>query len=217
MKLYITAMSLFVLAMFYLPVVLWVLKRLWRSPQWQGAGKAGVLLLASLLAYAIPLGDVTLNSIAMAKVCPSAGLHIYKTVEVEGFIGRYDLRNRPYRFIEFPTLRADQTNYWIRSEKKPDGSIFLTELEQPTAEYEITYEQWHVDKERGIEASRYVIRDRVSGEVLAERNLFNPIPGWLDKTLIYRWFGYGGRDGCHGAPSAGIDETKVLIPKQFNN
>lgn len=216
MKLYITAPSVFVLIIFYLPVVLWVLRRIWRSPRWRGAAKGGVMLLAVLLAYAIPLGDVTVNSMAMAKVCPNAGLHIYRTVEVDGFVGRYNVKDSPYQFIEFPTSRVDGTYYWVRSEKNPDGSISVKKLEQPTAEYEIAYEQWHVDKEREVEVSRYVVRNRISGEILAERNLFNPRPGWLDRMLVYRWFGTGGGEGCHGEPSAGIDESKVLIQKKSN-
>ena len=216
MKLYITNLSLYVLIFFYLPVVLWVLWRIWRNPRWRGAGKAVLLFFAVLLAYAIPLGDVTLNSIAMEKVCPSAGLHIYKTVEVEGFVGHYNLPGSQYRFIEFPTLRADGSYYWIRSEKKPDGSISMIELAQPTAEYEVISVDWHLDEERGVESSAYVVRNRLSGEALAEWNLFNPLPGWLDKILVVSWFGTGGRDGCHGEPAYGF-ETKVLIPKQSKN
>ncbi|MDD2893428.1 MAG: hypothetical protein PHF20_05820 [Halothiobacillaceae bacterium] len=216
MKLYITAASVFVLIVFYLPLVLWVLWRIGRSPRWRGATKAGVMMLTLLLAYAIPLGDVTVNSIAMAKVCPSAGLHIYRTVEVEGFVGHYTVKDSQYRFIEFPTLRVDGTYYWVRSEKKPDGTISLKDLGRPTAEYEVAREQWHVDKERGIEASRYVVRNRLSGETLAEWNLFNSLPGWLDSILVHRWFGTGGQDGCHGEPAYGF-ERKVLIPKQSNN
>lgn len=97
MKLYITAPSVFVLIVFYLPAVLWVRRRIWRSPRRRGAGKAGLMMFTLLLAYAIPLGDVTYNSLAMAKVCPSVGLHVYRTVEVDGFIDRYDLRGSPYQ------------------------------------------------------------------------------------------------------------------------
>lgn len=216
MKFYITDLSLFVLIFLYLPFVLWGLWRVWRSPRLRGAWKAGAMILSMLLAYAIPLGDVTVNSIAMAKVCPSAGLHIYKTAEVEGFVGRYSLSDVPYRFIEFPKQRVDDTYYWIRYERDPDGNISETHLEKPTAEYEVIDGQWHVDDSRGVEVSAYVIRNRISGEVLAERNLFNPLPGWLDKILVVRWFGVGGRRGCWGEPSAGISEFKVLLPKHLN-
>jgi hypothetical protein len=175
------------------------------------------LIFALLLAYAIPLGDVTVNSMAMAKVCPSAGLHIYKTVKVDGFVGHYNLKGSPYQFIEFPTLRANGTYYWARSERKPDGSISVQELAQPTSEYEVVDGQWHLDRSQRVEAKTELIRNRFSGEILAERNLYNPLPGWMDMILAIRWFGTGGRDGCHGAPSAGIDELKVLIPKHPNN
>lgn len=217
MKLYITNLSLFVLLVFYLPAVLWVLWRIFRSPRWRGARKAGISLLIVTLAYVIPLGDVTVNSMAMAKVCPSAGLHIYRTVQVQGFVGHYDLRGSPYQFVEFPTLRANGTHYWQRFEKQPDGRTGVTELSQPTAEYEVISVDWHVDRERGVESRSYLIRNRISGELLAERNLFNPLPGWLDRILVVRWFGTGGRDGCHGEPSAGINEAKVLIPMQLDN
>lgn len=215
MKLYITNLSLWVLILFYAPLVLWVMWRIWRMPRLRGAKKALALLSAALLAYAIPLGDVTVNSIAMEKACPSAGLHIYKTAEVEGFIGRYSLRDIPYRFVEFPKQRVDGTDYWIRYERNPDGSISEKSLDIPTAEYEIVYEQWHVDRGRKVETSRYFVRNRLSGELLAEWNLFNPIPGWLDRNFVIRWFGSGGRDGCHGKPAYGF-EPQVLIPKRPN-
>ncbi|HRE15572.1 MAG TPA: hypothetical protein PLW86_00690 [Rhodocyclaceae bacterium] len=217
MKLYITNLSLLVLLLLYLPVVLWGLRRLWRSQQLRGLWKAGVMMLAIVLAYALPLGDVTVNSMAMGKACPKAGLHIYRTVEVEGFIGRYRLSDTPYQFIEMPMLRTDGTYYWNRSERNPDDSIRQKKLEQPTAEYEVVDGQWHVDKVLGVERKTDVIRNRVSGELLAERNLFNPLPGWIDKVLVVRWFGTGGSHGCWGTPSAGIAETKILIPKQPKN
>jgi len=216
MKLYITNLSLLMLLIFYLPAVLWVLWRISRSPRWHGTGKAGLSLLTLILAYVIPLGDVTVNSMAMAKVCPSAGLHVYKTVKVQGFVGHYDLRGSPYQFIEFPALRANGTHYWRRFEKQPDGSIAVKELSQPTAEYEVISVDWHMDDKHGVESSGYVGRNRLSGGILAEWNLFNSLPGWLDRILVIRWFGTGGRDGCHGKPAYGF-ESKILTPRQLIN
>lgn len=229
MKLYITAMSLFVLAVFYLPFVLWGLRRLWRNPRWQGMKKAGVLFIAILLAYAIPLGDVTIHSIAMAKVCPSAGLHIYKTVEVDGFIGSTALRDTPYRFNESPTLRPDGSYYWRRFEKQPDGSISVTDLEKPTAEYEVLtgggYAEYsglkldsHYDQVTHASNSRWVIRNRATGEILSEWLFFRTLPGWLDRILVYRWFGYGGSAlSCEANYDFSGWEEKVLRPKQSTN
>jgi hypothetical protein len=220
MKFYITNLSLFVLIVLYLPIVLWVLWRVWRLRQLRGAAKASVILLAVLLAYAIPLGDVTVNSLAMAKACPSAGLHIYKTVEVEGYLTTIGdgstLKTYPYQFIETPQLKADGTYYLKHYKKNPDGSISEESLEKPTAEYEVIGGQWHVDNVHGVEVTTNVIRSRKSGEILAELNLFNPRPGWLDKILVIRWFGTGGRRGCWGEPASMVDVSNILIPKRFD-
>jgi hypothetical protein len=214
MKLYITDLSLFVLVVFYLPLVLWVLWKILKHPL-SGVKKAGFTALTLMLAYAIPLGDVTANSIAMAKVCPSAGLHIYKTVAVDGYFGdiggKDTLERYPYRFIE-TTRPGGQV---VRYEKGGNGKVFLRLLDQPTAEYEVVSVQWHLVKERGVENSAYVVRNRITGEVLAEWNLFNSMPGWLDRILVIRWFGTGGWMGCHGEPAYGF-ERKVLIPRSSN-
>lgn len=212
MKLYITGMSLFVLAVFYLPLVLWALWKLLKRPI-PTPRKTALIILLLAIAYAIPLGDVTINSLAMAKVCPTAGLHIYKTVEVEGFVGSTALRDAPYRFNESPTRRVDGTYYWRRFEKQPDGSISVTELENPTAEYEVIDGQWSYDQKRGVLVMRDMIRNRISGEVLAESFLFNSLPGWLDRVLVYRWFGSGRHVDCNATT---IEKTKILIPNQSN-
>lgn len=214
MKLYITDMSLFVLAVFYLPLVLWILWKILKQPI-TAIKKAVLTALTLTLAYAIPLGDVTINSIAMAKVCPSAGLHIYKTAAVEGYFGdlggKDTLERYPYRFVE-TTRPGGQI---VRYEKGVDGTISFRLLDQPTAEYEVVSVQWHLVKELGVENSAYVVRSRISGEVLGRWDLFNSMPGWLDKILVVRWFGTGGWMGCHGEPAYGF-ERKVLIPKSLN-
>ena len=216
MKLYMTSLSAWVLIIFYLPLVLFVLWKIVRKPLSTGK-KSLALILFLILAYAIPLGDVTLNSIAMAQVCPSAGLHVYKTVEVEGYLtemGDGELLNKyPYKFIEAPEHLVDGSYRWWHYEKQPDGKIVITKLTQPKSDYEFVYVDWHIDKKRSVEASGRIIRNRSSGEILAERNFFNPISGWVDRVLVYRWFGYGGREGCHGTPANGF-ESQVLIPKK---
>lgn len=221
MKLYITDMSLFVLAVFYLPVVLWLLWKLLKQPI-SILKKSVLAILLLAIAYAIPLGDVTVNSMAMGKVCPSAGLHIYKTVEVEGYltdIGDGEiLKKHPYRFIETKTYQTkpDGSRYYRKYERQPDGTITSELIDQPTAAYEFIFGQWYLDQERGVSVKQDVVRNRASNEFLAEKNLFNPLPGWLDNALVFRWFGYGGEDGCHGVPAYGF-ESNVLVPKHTAN
>lgn len=225
MKLYITEMSLFFLVLFYLPLVIWALLKLLKQPI-HIAKKTALAILLLAAAYAIPLGDVTVNSLAMAKVCPTAGLHIYKTVEVDGFIGSTALRDTPYRFNESPTLQVDGSYYWRRFEKQADGSISVTDLDKPTAEYEVLTPNGYAESlgirldgyDQGTHQSRWLIRNRVTGEVMAEWLFFSALPGWVDRFLVYRWFGTGGSAlSCTwGSDFSGWRE-KVLIPKHSSN
>ena len=171
-------------------------------------------MLVIILAYVIPLGDVTINSLAMAKVCPTAGLHIYKTVEVEGYltnIGDGDiLKSYPYRFIE-ATTPGGQLIHW---ERQSDGKILRQEIEQPRAKYELKSEK-NIKMILPVQASRDVVVNRNTNEVLGEWKFFTHIPGWVDRYLVYRWFGSGGRKGCDGKPYDfyGFREA-ILIPKK---
>jgi hypothetical protein len=205
-------MSLAVLAVLYLPLVLWMLWKILKQPM-PVVKKVAITMLVMMLAYVVPLGDVTINSMAMAKACPSAGLHIYKTVEVNGYSGdiggRDTLDRYPYRFIETTRPGGQIVHY----EKGLDGPISVRLLEQPTAEYEVVSVQWHFDNERNVETSSYSIRNRITRQILAEYPVFKPLPGWVDRLLVYRWFGSGGRQGCFGAPADNFIQ-QVLIPKK---
>lgn len=216
MKLYISDLSLYLLAFVWLPFVVWVLWKLARSSRLRGWKKAAGVTVALVLAYVIPLGDVTLYSFSMAAVCQRSGLQIHKTVEVDGYltdVGDGDiLKKRSYKFIETPKREVDGSQYWMHYEIRPDGTISSQRLSQPTADYESVSVGWHMDTENGVMASSYVIRNRSSGDVLAEWNLFNAPFGWLDRALVVRWFGYGGQDGCHGDPAYDF-ESRVLLPK----
>lgn len=214
MKLYISDLSLLVLAIFYLPLVIWVLWRVVRSPKLAGLKKVFAVLVVLILAYAIPLGDVTLNSIAMTKVCPKAGLHIYKKVQVEGYFDQgaseNTLLNHPYHYAyRFVETKRPGTKV-IRYERQSDGSIKKTELDQPTAEYEVVYEGWQPDKTARVSRLRDLVRNRVTGEIIAERLLFNPFHGWVDRYLLNRWFG-ATLHGCHG-PAAGTPIAYEALP-----
>lgn len=221
MKLYISDLSIIVLVIFYLPIVLWVLRIIWKS-NLKGATKTTALIGTLIVAYLIPLGDVTYNSIAMAKVCPTAGLHVYKTVEVEGYltdIGDGDiLKKYPYRFIETPQLKTDGTYYWIHYERQPDGTISRGQLDQPKAEYEVRYGDGHYDQSTHTEKASWVIQSRITKETIAEWLFFRALPGWLDRVLVYRWFGSGGSAlSCTSRSDFSSWEQKVLLPKQLAN
>lgn len=212
MKLYITEAPIFVLLIFYLPIVLFILWRIARSKRFGKIAKAVVIPVFLIIAYVIPLGDVTLNSLAMAKVCPKAGLHVYKQVKVEGYFdpsgSSEDLKRLGYRYIEYARFGEKP----IRLERSSDGTIKKIQLENITAEYEVVYEASKIDDAIRAKQSRYWIRNRITGESLGEWLVYGALPGWLDRFLVIRWFG-GSMGGCGDDPKALAFREIILQPK----
>ncbi len=215
MNFYISDLSVGVLVVLYLPMALWLLWKVARSKSVSKAAKVFVIPLVLILAYVIPLGDVTVHSIAMSKVCPKAGLNIYKKVRVEGY---YDTGSGPrqieqygYRYIETQKSGGKVAHY----ERQADGSIKRTELDHPSAEYEVVYENRSPVPELGVRSmQRWHVRHRVTGEVVGEWLAFSPMHGWVDRFLLNRWFG-AGLPGCDGNVLAKYDNwRRELLPPQ---
>ncbi len=215
MKLYISDLSIGMLVVLYLPLALWLLWKVARSKSVSKAAKGFVIPLVLILAYAIPLGDVTAHSIAMGKVCPKAGLNIYKKVRVEGYFdtgsGPREIEQYGYRYIETQKPGGKVARY----ERQADGSIKRSELDQPTAEYEVVYENRSPVPELGVRSmQRWHVRHRLTGEVVGEWLAFSPMHGWVDRFLLNRWFG-AGLPGCDGNVLAKYDNwRRELLPPQ---
>lgn len=210
MKFYISDLSLVALAAFYLPLVIWVLWRIWNSGLQRGA-KVAALMVAVIVAYAIPMWDVTVNSLAMAKVCPTAGLHIYKTVEVDGLIagvGADFLERHPYKYAE---VKAPGGR-WARYERQ-NNQVATSQIDSPISEYEVGSNGWHLDLERGVDVLRYFIRHRQTKEILADDIKFRSLPSWVDKVFLYSWAGTGGGEFCGSEKAIYTILPKVLVPK----
>jgi hypothetical protein len=100
MKLYLGLAALLLLVV-YLPLALIRLVVLFSKIK-RRKTRIWAIPLYLILAYLIPLGDVTWHSWNMAKVCPKAGMKIYRTVKADGFIpaGEYGIRELGYSFGE---------------------------------------------------------------------------------------------------------------------
>lgn len=113
----------------YLPLaliglaVLFAKAKSWKTCAW-------TVPLYLILAYAIPLGDVTWHSWNMAKVCPKVGLHVYRTVVVDGFlgttVGKETMERYPYVFVERPAIRVDPVfgHFERRDDQIVETSLF---------------------------------------------------------------------------------------------
>jgi hypothetical protein len=221
MKFYISDLALVLLAVFYLPLVLWALWKIVRTKAVTGWRKGVVFVIAVLAAYAIPLGDVTINSLGMRDACKRAGLHVYRQVAVEGYIDSNTSADMlakhheyyPYRFFEYPTSKGGFKHH----ERLPDGSVVTTVREQPEAEYEVVD-----DNPRSLPGlrvgniARGQVRHLKSGEVLGEWLTLGPRHGWIDGIVLLGWFGQG-LPGCTQSfeqkRQLAFWEQQVLLPK----
>lgn len=211
MKLYI-GLAKPLLLVVYLPlvliglVVLFSKVKSWKKRIW-------VIPLYLISAYVIPLGDVTLNSWNMAKVCSNAGLHIYRTVEVDGFIPELSistdlLKRYPYKFVETRPRKKDNTVF--RIERVKDEFIEIDGA-QPTAEWEIVREPFdYPDKSLGVTVDGDVIRNRYTGEVIAEYFAYSAWQGWIDAWISSVIDNSAGV--CYKRPKMFEKFQEILIP-----
>lgn len=213
MKLYIGLAGPLLLFV-YLPLVLIGLFRLfskvrpWRTRAW-------VVPIYLAIAYAIPLGDVTWHSWNMAKVCPKAGLHVYRTVVVDGFIGELagkgTLERYPYRFVENNVLSGKGAAHFERSGDR----IAETKLLRPIAEWEYVRDPFDFpDRSLGVTVERDVIRSRRTGEVIAEYFGFSAWRGWLDASISSVINNSAG--ACYRLPKMNQKYQEILVPSGAN-
>ena len=210
MKLYIGLAGPLLLFV-YLPLVLIVLAVMFaRVKSWKT--RAWVIPLYLIMAYAIPLGDVTRHSWNMSKVCPKAGLHVYRTVVVDGFQGEYasmdTMKKYPYVFVESsPYPGETSVNRFVRSGDK----IVFTKIPRPTAEWEHVRDPFdYPDKSLGVTVDREVIRNRRTGEVIAEELSYSAWRGWIDALIASVIDNSAGV--CYEHPGMFDKIPEILIP-----
>lgn len=210
MKLYI-GLAGPALLIFYLPLVLIGLLVL-ASKVWRWKKRYWAIPLYLILAYLIPLGDVTWHSWKMNKACDQAGLHIYRTVVVDGFQGLYadrdTMKEHPYVFVESTPYPGEKSvNHF---ERKGD-EIVVTKIPGPTAGWEIADEHInYYDKRQGVIVNSKVIRNRHTGEVIADDRYLRALGGWVD-GLIGSVID-NGAGGCEREPRMITEFHNILIP-----
>ena len=180
MKLYIGLAGPLLLYV-YLPLALIGLAVLFFKVQpWKT--RAWAIPLYLILAYAIPLGDVTWHSWNMAKVCPKAGLQIYRTVKADGFMhgGEYTVRERGYLFAESKINLSD--GLVTRWEKTKFG-VQRFDRVSPKSEWELVSSTALPAYEQGVSKEYEAIRNRVNGEIVAERSVYIAWRGCVDASI----------------------------------
>ena len=198
----------------YLPFVIrGLLIMAYKIKRWRTAFWAVPLYLA--LAYVIPLGDVTWHSWHMAQVCPQAGVHIYRRVKVDGYYSSYyagkeTLEQYQYTFVEKNGSPGNPG--YTRFERKNGEIVTLLKVPELQAEWELfLINPARPDKKLGVSVNYSAIRNRHTGEVIAESFYYRAWSGWVDA-----WIGSvidNTAGNCGEGPRLPRIMSEILIPK----
>jgi hypothetical protein len=182
---YITGSSVFLLAVFYFPLVIWGLCKLWPRLPKQLSIRIPATMVVFLLLAAIPLWDVTLTTVKMAELCPQTGVFVKRSVQVDGFYGdtHTAMLDGGFSYIE---QRRDRGRVFVYN--KDGESIKKLEFEagayQIKSRYEYIESIAKFEGRRDIEIQKSVIRDRTTNEELGYALGYHAFPGWLDRNTI---------------------------------
>ena len=145
--------------------------------------KKRIICISSLWAITFLIGyaDVIYISLKARKLCrEEAGLHVYKTVEAEGFLGSISIdywSKYGYKYVEDLYRDNKKTRFILK-----EGKVISETIPQFISRYE------YVRKSEVLKApftrDKDMIRDRQTGEILGEIVAYYVYPGWLDSRLV---------------------------------
>jgi len=190
MKLYISEGAVWILLVFYTPLVLLALWFLWSKLPKRLLVRLGILPFAVFVAAAIPLWDVVTTSAKMAELCPEAGIKINRAVITDGFYtnlgGSSDLK-RGFKYVE-----AARPGNRIIIYSKVGDQVQIQELDTEKtpyvlkSRYEIIFdvENGEFEGRRDVGIQNSVARDRETKEELGYARRYFAYPGWVDRNTI---------------------------------
>ena len=190
MKLYMSEGGIWVVLLLYTPIALFVLWCLWKAVPGKRAIRIGATSIATILAALFPFWDVLSTSNQMARLCPAAGVRVYKAVEVEGYLtnfgGEGDVLRGQMNYLEEQT-RPNKISIYTKQENK-----LVEQIVDPTkmpyvikSRYEYRYgSAEQLEGAKNIAKARSVVVDRISGEILGEAVSYTAFPGWIDRNSI---------------------------------
>jgi hypothetical protein len=199
------------------PLLYWlILKRFNLTVKMTGI--ASIWITAIFVAY----WDVYQISKEAERLCrEEAGLHVYKAVEAEGFLGATGIEywsEYGFQYIENETIMGGKKRYTLQN-----GEVVKENVKKFISRYENSKDMKTLL--RYFNRHRKIIRDRKTGELLGEIVSFAVYPGWLDSRLIgLLGFSWSPKacDGDH-PPARGklrfsyIDLVEAVIkPKSFH-
>lgn len=165
----------------------------WRISKGMSARPAYRIMITSFATLAVVSAmtwDVVRTSITMAQLCPQAGVHVKKTVKVDGFYTNAaspDMLGRGVKFIESHS-HGNRIVVYVRSDDAVVKEEFDTQQYLLKSRYEYIYDSvtGPIQGRRDIGIQKSVVRDRKTGEELGYAIRFKAYPGWIDRNTFSR-------------------------------
>ena len=144
--------------------------------------------IALALAAALVLTDVVRTGRTAHRLCrEQGGVHIYKTVEAEGFLGASSIEywsKYGFRYVEGGGTRGRKFRATIEN-----GKVVDREVPEYISRYQWKGKENHVPVAPLIARSSSHVIDRRTGEELGTLVWFSIYPGWVERWLIGATFG----------------------------
>jgi hypothetical protein len=221
-KLYISTLAAWLLAIVYAPLMLFLVWKLWQRLKLSAVKRVAACVGVLLVAAAIPLWDVLITSYYMAQLCTQAGVFVNRSVKVDGYltnfgVGASDILRRGFNYLEVKDRNRIVLHVRVNETIKGQEHDVTTYL--PKSRYEIIRGQevrWSGRRDIGVITD--IVRDRATGEELGQAIIYYAFPGWLDRNTIallgqVLW---ACPSNPSGYPASGYLELekRVLLPKQ---
>lgn len=154
----------------------------------QRAQRAAIVAGAILVTIAAMTWDVVLTSVKMAELCPQAGVHVKKSVRVEGFYTSYgspDMLDQGFSYIESRS-HSDRLVVYSKDGNTVKNEEFDAKTYRVKSRYEYIYDAendaFQGRQDIGIQKS--IVRDRQTGEELGYSLSYTAYPGWVDRRTL---------------------------------
>lgn len=127
---------------------------------------------------------------ATALCRDKGGIHVYKTAEVEGFLGSSSIKEYSkygFSYVELLGAFDEKWRYTMR-----DGEKIRTDVDEFISDYEINRLKYSQKVTQRISIDKYYVTNRHTGEILGEDIMIFIDAGWAD-SLFYGLTGFSYR------------------------
>ena len=159
--------------------------------------------LLTMVSFVVAFWDVYQIGQQATKLCKEqGGLHVYKTVEAEGFIGSGGIEywaNYGFKYVEDTYANGKKVRGIIKN-----GKATKIQVDSFLSEYEYSHKREKLGER--LVRGRYCIVHRQSGDCLGELIVFGIHGGWAD-MLFYNLTGFSYTPWGCGDKNNGADLT----------